>query len=38
MQTYDHNMGLKKNANLAKNYRKSQKILIITSTPGLPAS
>jgi hypothetical protein len=35
MQNFDHNIGLEKNANFfAENCRKSQKIVIIKSTPG----
>jgi hypothetical protein len=34
MQKVDHNIGFEKNANFyAENCRKSQKIVIITSTP-----
>jgi hypothetical protein len=34
MQKFDHNIGFEKNANFfAKNGQKTQKILIITSTP-----
>jgi hypothetical protein len=35
MQNFDHNIGFEKSANFyAENLRKSQKIVIITSTPG----
>jgi hypothetical protein len=34
MQKFDHNIGFEKNANFfAENGQKSQKIMIITSTP-----
>jgi hypothetical protein len=34
MQNFDHNSGFEKNANFcSENWRKSQKIVIITSTP-----
>jgi hypothetical protein len=39
MQNFDHNIGFEKNANFrAENWEKSQKIMIITSTPVMSAS
>jgi hypothetical protein len=38
MQNFDRNIGFWENANFfAENWQKSQKIVIITSTPGRPA-
>jgi hypothetical protein len=35
LKKVDHNIGFEKNANFfAENWRKSQKVVIITSTPG----